>query len=91
MEQAHRLMEQAEGLRRQEVQQAIDQAKEIIKSYGLTAEDLGLGKKAKAKKTGRVKYRGPNGETWSGGPGRRPQWIQEAVKAGKSIEEFAVA
>jgi DNA-binding protein H-NS len=37
-----------------------------------------------------VKYRGPNGETWGGGRGRKPRWVQEALKAGKKIEDFAV-
>jgi DNA-binding protein H-NS len=37
-----------------------------------------------------VKYRGPNGETWSGGRGRKPQWVMQALKEGRDIEEFAV-
>jgi DNA-binding protein H-NS len=35
------------------------------------------------------KYRGPNGETWSG-RGSMPRWMAELVAAGKSRESFAV-
>lgn len=36
-----------------------------------------------------VKYRGPNGEEWSG-RGRLPKWVQEAEAEGKSREEFRI-
>ena len=34
-----------------------------------------------------VKYRGPNGETWSG-RGRMPKWLQALEAEGRSREEF---
>lgn len=37
-----------------------------------------------------VKYRGPNGETWSGGRGRKPTWIQSILDAGGDIEAFKI-
>jgi DNA-binding protein H-NS len=37
-----------------------------------------------------VKYRGPNGETWAGGLGRKPQWVRNIIDAGRNIEEFKV-
>lgn len=36
-----------------------------------------------------VKYRGPNGETWSG-RGSMPRWLASLVATGKSKESFAV-
>jgi DNA-binding protein H-NS len=36
-----------------------------------------------------VKYRGPNGETWSG-RGRLPKWLQAIAAEGRSREEFRV-
>ena len=36
-----------------------------------------------------IKYRGSNGEEWSG-RGRLPQWLTDAEKAGKNREEFKV-
>ena len=28
--------------------------------------------------------------TWSGGRGRKPQWVTQALKEGRDLEEFAV-
>ncbi|HEV7264161.1 MAG TPA: H-NS histone family protein [Falsiroseomonas sp.] len=36
-----------------------------------------------------VKFRGPNGETWSG-RGRMPKWLQALEAEGKSRDEYAV-
>jgi DNA-binding protein H-NS len=94
-EQAEKLLAEAERMREQEIAEAIADIKRKIDSYGLTAEDLGLAKSAgpgsaRAKSKQVVKYRGPNGETWSGGRGRKPQWVTQALQQGRSLEEFAV-
>lgn len=95
-EQAEKLMAEAERMREQEIADAIADIKEKIALYGLTAADLGLARpagpgsaRAKPAKAA-VKYRGPNGETWSGGRGRKPQWVQQALQQGRDLEEFAV-
>ena len=48
-------------------------------------------KKAAAKSTKSVaaKYRGPNGETWSG-RGLTPKWLSTLIAEGKSKQDFAV-
>jgi DNA-binding protein H-NS len=100
-EQAEKLMAEAERMREQEIADAIADIKQKIELYGLTAADLGLakngggpgnsrGRPAKSAVKSAVKYRGPNGETWSGGRGRKPQWIVEALKQGRNLDEFAV-
>jgi len=93
-EQAERLLAQAEEMREKEIAEAIAEIKEKVRLYGLTAEDLGFaratGGKGRGKQAGTIKYRGPNGETWAGGPGRKPQWVQQALKDGRKLEEFAV-
>lgn len=65
-----------------------------MKTYGLTLQDIGGADKTPRRRSGgsakKVKYRGPNGETWSGGRGRKPKWVQAVLKAGKKIEAFAV-
>jgi len=33
------------------------------------------------------KYRGPNGETWTG-KGKRPGWIKAIVEGGGNIEDY---
>lgn len=50
-----------------------------------------IAKVAKTKEPGEVKYRGPNGETWGGGRGRKPGWVQAIVDAGGDIEKYKVA
>ncbi len=35
------------------------------------------------------KYRGPNGEEWSG-KGKRPGWIMQALAEGQSLEDFTI-
>ena len=96
-QQAEKLLAEAERMREQEIADTIADIKEKIHVYGLTAEDLGLARSSGPGRAGRgksapapVKYRGPNGETWSGGRGRKPQWVTEVLRQGKSIEDFAV-
>jgi DNA-binding protein H-NS len=93
---AEKLMAEAEQMRQKEISDVIADIREKIKAYGLTPQDIGFANTGKSRKrsTGptakTVKYRGPNGETWSGGRGRKPKWVQEALKAGRKIEDFAV-
>ena len=100
-EQAEKLLAQAEQLRRQETEEAIADIKAKIKAYGLTAEDLGLNasspgrqraprRSASAKSATPARYRGPNGETWSGGRGRKPQWVVDALAKGGKLEDFEI-
>lgn len=49
--------------------------------------------KAKSKNAGTVvaaKYRGPNGETWTG-RGLMPRWLSALVAQGQTREEFAIS
>ena len=45
--------------------------------------------KAKAAGARAVKFRDEAGRTW-GGIGKRPQWLRDALAAGKSLQDFAV-
>ncbi len=82
-----------------ELSGAISKIKELMKSFGITVEHLGLGghsakqvivaKKPKAKRAGAgtPKYIDPkSGKTWTGF-GRAPSWIAEA----KNRDDFLVA
>ncbi|MBC5781715.1 H-NS histone family protein [Ramlibacter sp. USB13] len=97
-EQAEKLLAEAERMREQEIADAIADIKRKIELYGLTAADLGFARSGpvgnsrpkSARPPAAVKYRGPNGETWSGGRGRKPQWVTQALQEGRSLEEFAV-
>ena len=94
------LRKQAEELRNHERAGIIDQVRKQIAEYGLTAADLKLSdrasKGAKAsrktkKEPAAAKYQGPNGQTWSGGRGRKPGWVTEALAAGKSLSDFEIS
>jgi DNA-binding protein H-NS len=56
------------------------------------AASKGGGKRAPSKSAGTVvapKYRGPNGETWTG-RGLMPRWLSALVASGKTKEQFAI-
>jgi DNA-binding protein H-NS len=79
------LQAQAIKVKAEEKAQAIDAARAMIVSYGITARDLGLDKPPKLKagpKAGNkiaAKYRDPlSGATWSG-RGKTPRWINGAA------------
>lgn len=97
--QAEKLMAQAEELRQRETEQAIEDIKAKMKAFGLTPQDLGFGAgpgrrspaaKRRSPSAKAAKYRGPNGETWSGGRGRKPRWVTEALASGKTLEDLEV-
>jgi DNA-binding protein H-NS len=94
-EQADALLRQAEEIRKQEIAQVVSGIRKTMADYGLTVEDIGGRKATIGKRSGKsdavdkvVLYRGPNGETWSGGPGRRPQWVKDVVASGGDIEQY---
>ena len=99
-EQTAQLRMQAKELRNHERAGIIDQVRQQIAEYGLTAAELKLSGRApkvaspsvKTKKTSApAKYKGPNGQTWSGGRGRKPGWVTEALAAGQSLSDFEVS
>lgn len=77
----------------------IAQMKENISTYSITSAELGftlsMGQKiakatTKKKADAVVMYRdGDN--TWAGGRGRRPQWVNEKIAAGEDIEKYKLA
>lgn len=95
--QAEAMMAQAELVRKQEIAEVIQSIKAQMKQYGVTVADLGGSvaasgprKAAKTKSTAPAKYRGPNGELWAGGLGRKPEWVRALLAEGKNIEDFLI-
>lgn len=93
-QQAENLLKQAEELRKQKIVAIIADMKKQIAEYGITAKDLGLSTSAVVKKNAgksklEARYKGPNGELWSG-MGRQPQWLKDAIQQGKTKEDFAL-
>jgi DNA-binding protein H-NS len=88
---AAEILAQAEQVKAEEKQQAMEACRAMIQSYGITAKDLGLDKTTKAKsgpKPGNKvvpKYRDPDsGATWSG-RGKTPRWINGADRSQYAI------
>ncbi len=95
------LQSQATEAKAREAAGVVARIKEAIATYSLTREDLFGGKAAKTSKVSKSKtpakqrQTGPKfadgkGGTW-GGMGKRPQWLRDALAAGKKLEDFAVA
>ena len=95
-QQAEALLAEAEIVRKQEITEVVQGIKAQMKEYGLTVADLGGSastgqrKVAKTKSTAPAKYRGPNGELWAGGLGRKPEWVRVIQAEGKNIEDFLI-
>ena len=95
MAQAQSLMAQAEQARKDELASVIADIKARMKQYGITAADLGGAaagpkKAGKSKSAAAPKYRGPNGELWAGGPGRKPEWVRAVITSGKSLDAYRI-
>lgn len=79
----------------------IDRIRKEIAEYGLTPEHLfsakvggrkTAGKKTIAKAQGKAKppkFADGAGNTW-GGMGKRPDWVRQALDAGKALEDFLI-
>lgn len=91
--QAEALMAQAEQARKAELASVIADIKKKMQEFGITAADLGLsgGKKSRqVKAPAAAKYMGPNGESWAGGKGRKPDWVRTIMAKGEDIERYRI-
>ena len=92
-EQIKKLQQQADELKKVELDNVIAELKNKIQQYGISAKDLGLSTAAAAKKAGgraevAPKYQ-KGDETWSG-RGRQPKWVAEHIAAGGKIEDLLI-
>lgn len=103
--QIQKLQKQAAEIKAKELDKTIQDIVAKMQAFEITLQDLqratGKGHKATAGKrptakrskmagkTVAPKYRGPNGETWSG-RGLMPRWLATLVSQGQPKENFAV-
>lgn len=96
LSQIERLQKEAASIQ----SEVVARIRKDIAKYGLTAEQLfgatGSAKPSRAvpgAKTSKVakppKYADGTGNTW-GGMGKRPEWIRQALAAGKALEDFLI-
>lgn len=90
------LQKQAEEIKAQEFNKTVQEIQAKMAAFGITLADLDGGKSrarkvtsAKSANPAPAKYRGPNGETWSG-RGLMPRWLAALVAQGQSKESFAI-
>lgn len=89
------LQKQADEIKAQEFDKTVADILEKMAAFGITLKDLeavkGRARKttAPATKQAAAKFRGPNGETWSG-RGLMPRWLSALVAQGRTKEEFAI-
>ena len=96
--QADALNAQAELARQTERMAAIAKCREFITEFDLAMSELGFkaGKQAKEKRKQSAgtfavaKYKGPNGELWAGGKGRKPNWLKALTESGGNPEEYRI-
>lgn len=88
------LDKQIEETRQAESKAAIAQVRQLIADWQLSAEDCGFKTAVASSKKGKsavaAKYRGPNGETWSG-RGRAPNWLATLEAQGRKRAEFLIS
>lgn len=87
-EEIAQLQKQAENMIAQRKAAVIEEMKTNIRTYGITAKDLGFADKTPVRIVVPVKYRW-NDQTWTG-RGRQPKWVDEYLASGKNLEDVRV-
>lgn len=90
------LQKQAAEIRAQEFDKTVQEILAKMNAFGITLKDLDASKGGRPRKvtaTGgkpaAAKFRGPNGEAWSG-RGLTPRWLSALLASGRTKEEFAI-
>ena len=70
---------------------ALDALEVKAKSLGFSLNELVGSTGVRTRKPAKPKYANPanKSETWTG-RGRRPRWVEAALKSGKSLEDLAI-
>jgi DNA-binding protein H-NS len=70
---------------------AVKELEDVAKSLGYSLEELVGTKPTRKRAPAKPKYANPanKSETWTG-RGRRPRWVEAALKAGKSLDDLAI-
>ena len=71
--------------------EAIQKIQQIAQAAGISLTEVTGAQRTKKSSTAKVKYRDPDNpaNTWAG-RGRKPRWLEEKVRRGKKIDDFAV-
>ena len=92
------LQKQEKAIVTQEKNLVIANIKKQIRDFNITAAELGMdasrssagGKASRPAAAERVVRYRRGDDTWTGGRGRKPQWVQQITEAGEDIEKYRV-
>lgn len=86
--QVGRLIENYEDRRKQE---ALRELEDKARALGFSLDEILGAKVARKRAPAKAKYANPanRSETWTG-RGRKPRWVEAALKAGKSLGDLAI-
>ena len=106
--QIEKLQKQASEIKAKEFHKTVQEIREKMQAFGITAKDLQLNKTSKKSAVGlsvkkrmpagvkkiavapvAAKYRGPEGQSWSG-RGLTPRWMTALIAQGRTKEEFTI-
>ncbi len=84
------LQNEADTIRKSEFTQALTAIKGMMAKHGIMLSDLReTAQKSGSRSPVAIKYRGPNGETWTG-RGMTPVWLKALIEEGQAKTSFAV-
>ncbi|MEZ5777058.1 MAG: H-NS histone family protein [Paracoccaceae bacterium] len=79
------------GFEARKKREALDALEVKAKSLGFSLAELVGSSGVKRRKPAKPKYANPanKSETWTG-RGRKPRWVEAALKSGKSLDDLAI-
>ncbi|MFM2354570.1 MAG: hypothetical protein RLZZ528_306 [Pseudomonadota bacterium] len=79
------------GFEERKKQEALDALEEKARSLGFSLGELLGSSPARKRKTVKPKYANPANaaDTWTG-RGRKPRWVEAALKAGRKLEDLLI-
>ena len=80
-----------EGFVERKKRDAVREIEEVAKSHGFSLGELVDTKTTRKRAAAKPKYANPanKSETWTG-RGRRPRWVEAALKSGKTLEDLSI-
>jgi DNA-binding protein H-NS len=80
-----------EGFVERKKREAVKELEGVAKSLGYSLDELVSAKPTRKRAPAKPKYANPanKSDTWTG-RGRRPRWVEAALKSGKSLDDLAI-
>ncbi len=85
------VVKQIEGYEERKKRDALRELEDRAKALGFSLNELVDTKPARKRAPARPKYANPadRSQTWTG-RGRKPRWVEAALKSGRSLDDLAI-